>query len=474
MKTTGDLPLVLCLPHEILVRIIKDVQWPPRFYSRARIRPISLVPPTILGHCTYNFEWYTIMLVCSHLRIVMLCSPELWSFADTRWPLSTINLHVSRARSHPLQVLAHVDDSTSSLLTTRLLQHARDAEITFSGPIDDGISLSMWLSLCHRVLKTTTKLRVLTIDVQPKEEWTFSLDIRLAFPIMGGECSTLTHLSLQGISLIDPPDLSNLVYLRLADVFPLPHSPTWLQRWIGAAPNLRSLGLSVYNMTPSEIAAPAAPALLLHLAQLSVLAHLDTVALLLASIHVPSESLLMFVHFEPGDGVEAEAAGVEAIHAYTRLFWEHAAAGAAFPKANLDVQLRTANQPYFSLLLQDGDPDRFRIYVTYDDVQATGPFLGDVVWCTVDAPTLGDIDWVHLQPLDALNSLRICTSVRVTLANAKGIQEWVDERARAGHVVRLIEIIQRPPDRVLEHILVEWRPAECALAEAQWTTEGTD
>jgi hypothetical protein len=412
------------------------------------------------------------MLVCSHLRIVALHSPELWSFADTRWPLSVINLHVSRARPHPLQVVAHVDDSTSSLLTTRLLQHARDAQITFSSPINDDTSLPIWISLCHRVLRTTTKIQVLTIDIKPDEEWPFSLDIQLAVPVMGGERSTLTHLSLEGISLIDPPNLSHLVYLRLSGIVPFTHKPTWLQRWLEAAPNLRRLGLDVYGINPSEIVAPVAPALLLHLAHLSVLAHLDTVPLLLATVPIPSESLLMFVHDNRGDRLETRAAGVEAIHAYTRLFWRHASSGTAFPPASLDVQLNPATQPHFTLLLQGEDPDRFRIRLSYDDVHATGSFLEDVVSCTLDAPALDDINWVHLQPLDALNSLRIRTPVRGKLADAHGVQEWVDERARAGHAVELIEITQQPPDRATEYIFVEWRPAKCALAGARWITEG--
>jgi hypothetical protein len=270
VKNTNKHPAMLRLPVETLVHIIKLVQRTPRS------GPTSLISIGALGDDLYDLRWYKVMSVCSHLRVIAIRSPALWSFIDTRWPRTFVDLCLSRALPYPLQILARVVDDRSSLLAQRLLHHARDAEIIFGGPgpaaIQDPnppyrngtldeipgaeIGPDRWRVLCQRVLRTASKLRSLTITLSAKPGSEAHLILQMAKPILGGERSMITRLDLAQVRLMDPPDMPCLTHLQFNKVVPPLYQPTWLQHWLVATPNLH-----VFSMTAkvSAIAAPAEP-----------------------------------------------------------------------------------------------------------------------------------------------------------------------------------------------------------------------
>jgi hypothetical protein len=486
MENTKKLSVMLRLPLEILVHIIKLVQRSPDsgpgLWSSDRPNyPFPL--GGALGEDIYDPKWYSIMLVCSYLRIVAVRSPALWSFIDTRWPRAFIDLCVSRTLPHSLQVLVHVSGSTSSLLATRLLRHARDAEIVFDDPTappeefaaaydngtldempEDNISPAMWRALCQRVLKTASQLRSLTVSVSVRSEWAASLVLRIVPPILGGDRSTITRLDLEHVHVMDLPDMPYLIYMRLMEVVPPPGDPTWLQRWLIAAPNLRALGLAARS---SVIAAPTAPIHLPHFADFNVHVPLDMVLPILATVPPPQESWLLSVYSERPLATEVAEATLACVYAYTRQFVAQTRGGVPLPRPTLDIK----HNPHLSKCILDLEPldsSRLKASVPYDGVQATGLFFADVARCTLSTRALRDVDWVELHKLIALDSIRICTTIRVEPAEASSVQEWADARARAGCAVRLVEITHRSEMEHLEHMRVKWKPAECTLAEAAW------
>jgi hypothetical protein len=488
MENTKKLSVMLRLPLEILVHIIKLVQRSPDsgpgLWSSDRPNyPFPL--GGALGEDIYDPKWYNIMLVCSYLRIVAVRSPALWSYIDTRWPRTFINLCVSRTLPHPLQVLAHVSSSTSSLLATRLLRHARDAEIIFDDPTappeefasaydngtldempEDDISPAMWRALCQRVLKTASQLRSLTVSVSVRSEWATSLVLGIVQPILGGDRSTITRLDLQHVHVMDLPDMPYLIYMRLMEVVPPSDDPTWLQRWLAAAPNLRALGLAARS---SVIATPTAPIHLPHFADFNVLVPLDMVLPMLATVPPPHETLLLSVHSTRPSAIEAAEATLVCVHAYTRQFVAQTRGDVPLSRPTLDIK-HNPHLPKCILNIGRLSSSRLEVSISYDGVQATGPFFTDVARCTVSAYALRDVDWVELHKLTALDSIRICTKIRVEPADASSVQEWADARARAGCAVPLVEITHRSEMWHLEHMRVKWKPAQCTLAEAAWAS----
>jgi hypothetical protein len=59
-------------PDEIIARILVGLAWCPR--------DISSLSELTTFSC--SIEWTTVMLVCSRMRLVVLQTPELWSFID--------------------------------------------------------------------------------------------------------------------------------------------------------------------------------------------------------------------------------------------------------------------------------------------------------------------------------------------------------------------------------------------------------
>jgi hypothetical protein len=491
MKNTNESSSMLRLPLEILVRIITLVQrsqafipWPDAY---PRTRPPLIFPTGALGYDIYDVEWHNVMLVCSHIRVIALHSPALWSYIDTRWPRTKIDLCVSRALPHPLQIRAHVFDGTSSLLATRLLHHARDAEISFEDPavihdpgiahpyeitmIDDvvevDISPTMWRALCQRLLNTASQLRSLTIRIAARSDWVNNHALRLVPPILGGQRSLITRLDLDQVHIMDPPDLPYLIHLLISSVIPPPNEPMWLIRWLSATPNLRVLNLCVGNR---PLAVPAAPVYLPRLSNLIIFAPLAVAVPILATIPPPDESLVLDLTSGPGETLDAkgEEATAARLHAFVWRCKEQIGRHAPLPSTVLDIHQGSDQSRYLLGVERLPGTPWLQLDVECNGMQATGPFLTEVVRCTLRVQTLRDIDWAELLPLTALKSLRICTKIRVELAETGSVQEWVDTRARTGCAVGLVEIMHEPQIYQGQHIRVVWKPAECRLAEAAW------
>jgi hypothetical protein len=484
---------MLRLPLEILVHILILVQRARPFIPRPDAWPCTgppiVLPKGALGYDIYNLGWHNVMLVCSHLRVIALHSPTLWSYIDTRWPRTTIELCVSRALPHPLQIRALVYDSTSSLLATRLLHHARDAEIIFEDPtainnpgvgypfeltvIDDipevEISPAMWRAVCQRVLKTASQLRSLTVRVAAISDWVNHDALRIMNPILGGQRSPLTRLDLDQVHIADSPDLPYLIHLLLSAIIPPPDEPTWLIRWLTATPNLRVLTLCVDS---DPLVTPAAPVYLPRLSNLILIAPLAMAVPLLVTIPPPDESLLLYLRSWSRQPLQLDAQGEEAtgacVHAFFRQSKEQIGRHVPLPSTTLDI-CHGPGRTRYRLGVEDlpGTP-WLQFRMGCNRVRATAPFLTQVVRCTLRVQTLGDIDWTELLPLTALKSLRICTTIRVEPAEADSVQEWADARARTGCAVRLVEITYQSEMGHSEHTRVKWEPTECRLAETAW------
>jgi hypothetical protein len=455
-KHRNNLLPLFKLPPELIVRITRIVQ---SDFDQAtwRQQDHHLYDDTEPGG---DGQWTRIMLLCRHIRNIVVDARALWRTVDFNRRAEWTQLCLERAGDTSLDIIAKFGLHSDALHNTGMshedfaqtyILKSRVARLHYWG---EGHEAHV-----ARVLQQPAPImRCLYLSTHDESGPTLSSNL------LGGECDNLRRLALRTLRAIesDPPRLVNLRQLEL-DVRWIEHRPQMdaLLGLLDGTPILEEL--SLIRGLPRSLEdgervqqLERAPVHLPHLRLLRMDEHIEHILLLLRLLPEPSRGLHVFVHRWSEEALSAQLADDKFADLFNRLssFWTARTGAVELPNGHMlsARELGMSFPPMHTLRFAShpGSPTSL-IFKVKCKIASDVPILGQVKTLHLSndrtGPSLGEEDGSGAAYMTRLE--RIVLERPSTAKQLQSVEKFAKENARAGRPIREVEV-QSPAAKLVE------------------------